>query len=126
MNDKKLIGRWGEALAADYLRKKRYKILGMGYSTRFGEVDVIAEKDGVVAFVEVKTRKDATHGEAREFVTKSKQRRVIAAASMWCAQYGEDRQPRFDVIEIYAPEGELTKKPEINHIENAFWTEGIR
>ena len=89
MNEKKLIGRWGEALAADYLRKKKYKILGMGYATRFGEVDVIAEKDGVVAFVEVKTRKDATHGEAREFVTKSKQRRIIAAASSWCAQYGE-------------------------------------
>lgn len=126
MNEKKLIGRWGEALCADYLRKKRFKILGMGYATRFGEVDVIAEKGDTVAFVEVKTRKDATHGEAKEFVTKSKQQRLIAAASLWMAQYGEDKNARFDVVEIYAPDGAETKKPEINHIENAFWTEGIR
>lgn len=126
MNDKKLTGRWGEALAADYLAKKRYRILGMGFSTRFGEVDVIAEKGGTIAFVEVKTRKNADHGEAREFVTKSKQRRVIAAAAIWLEKNGASGQPRFDVIEIYAPEGGKTEKPEIIHIENAFWTEGLR
>lgn len=116
----KLIGRWGEAAAAEFLRKKRYKIVGMGYNTRFGEVDIIAENRKYIVFVEVKTRRDSSFAEAREFVTAEKRRRVMAAAELYLAENRTDKQPRFDVIEVYAPLGTQTERPQINHIENAF------
>ena len=116
----KLIGRWGESLAAEYLRRKGYRITGMGYTTRFGEIDVIAEDRKYLVFVEVKTRKDASIAEAREFVSAAKQRRLISAAKLYLAVHETEKQPRFDVIEIYAPQGVDTKNPTIHHIENAF------
>lgn len=116
----KLIGRWGEAAAADYLKKKGYKLLGLGYRTRMGEIDLIAEDRGTLVFVEVKTRRDDGFAQAREAVTGAKQRRLLAAAELYMAERGTDRPARFDVIEVYAPEGVETKKPQINHIENAF------
>ena len=117
--DKKLLGRFGEEQAANYLKKKKYKILGMNYNCRFGEVDIIAEKGGFIAFVEVKLRKDASFAEAREFVTYSKQQRILTAAQLWLSNNPTDKQPRFDVIEIYAPLGDRGEI-RINHIENAF------
>lgn len=122
--ENKLLGRWGEELAAKYLTKKKYKVLAMGYSTRFGEIDIIAEDKKYVAFVEVKLRRDDKFAEAREFVHKYKQQRIFNAAQCWLVDNESDKQPRFDVIEIYAPEGDKTKKPTINHIEDAF-QEGI-
>lgn len=117
--DKKLLGRFGEEQAAKYLKKKRYKILGLNYSCRFGEIDIIAQSGEYIAFVEVKLRKSAAFAEAREFVTASKQRRIIAAAQLWLAANETALQPRFDVIEIYAPAGDAGEI-RINHIENAF------
>ena len=119
-SDKKLLGSWGERLAAEYMRKKGYKLIGLNYRCRFGEIDVISEDRKYVVFVEVKLRKSAAFAEAREFVTASKQEKLIAAAQMWMQQNPTNKQPRFDVVEIYAPQGIATEKPEINHIENAF------
>lgn len=124
MSGTNLLGRFGEAAAAEYLRKKGYTVLGLNFRTRFGEVDVIASRGRYVAFVEVKLRKDASFAQAREFVTRSKQRRVIAAAEEWLQRNGCTLQPRFDVIEIYAPQGTQTPKPEIFHWENAFSADG--
>ncbi|MBQ7143632.1 MAG: YraN family protein [Oscillospiraceae bacterium] len=118
--EKKLIGRRGELLAAEYLKNKRYQIVGMNYSCRLGELDVIAENRDYVAFVEVKTRKNADFAKAREAVTPSKQRRLIAAAQLWLQQNPTDKQPRFDVIEVYTEEG---PKPRFVHLENAFGTD---
>ncbi len=120
MNDKKERGSWGEERAALFLRLHGYRIVEQNFRCRQGEIDIIARKGGIVAFVEVKQRKNANFGEAREFVTYSKQRRVIAAAELWLVKTGCELQPRFDVIEVYAPEGTKTLFPEINHIENAF------
>ena len=117
--DKKLLGRWGEEKAAEFLRKKRYKITGMNYACRFGEIDVIAEDRKYVVFVEVKLRKNADFGQACEFVTPAKQRRIIAAAQLWLAANGTEKQPRFDVVEIYT--GDASRgNIRINHIQNAF------
>ena len=80
MDRKKLLGREGEAEAARYLERKGYKILGLNYSCRYGEIDVIAEKDGCAAIVEVKLRESADFAEAREFVTRSKQAKLRRAA----------------------------------------------
>ena len=114
----KLIGRFGESAAADYLRKKKKcRIVGTNYSCRFGEIDLIAETKENILFVEVKSRKNASFAEAREFVTASKQRRIAATAELWLMQNPTEKQPRFDVIEIYRDEG-IVKS--IHHIENAF------
>ncbi len=118
--DKKLVGHFGEHAAAEYLKKKRYKIIGLNYNCRFGEIDVIAENKKYIVFVEVKLRKSNDFAEAREFVTQSKQEKIIKTASLWLSQNETELQPRFDVIEIYAPEGALSKAVKINHIENAF------
>ena len=120
MNTKKELGDWGEDRAALYLRLHGYSILERNYRCRQGEIDIIARRRGIVAFVEVKLRKNAEHGEAKEFVTYSKQRRILTAAQIWLAANVCELQPRFDVIEIYAPEGTVTKRPLIRHLEAAF------
>ena len=119
-SDKKLLGAFGEDAACRYLKRRGYKIEGRNYSCRFGEVDIIARDRKFIVFVEVKLRKNADHGAAAEFVTGPKQRRVIMTAQFWLAQNPTDLQPRFDVIEVYAPEGLETKKPEIHHLEDAY------
>ena len=119
-SDKKLLGAFGEDAACRYLRRHGYQILGRNFACRLGEVDVIARRRGFVVFVEVKLRKDPSHGTAAEFVTPAKQRRVILAAERWLQQNHTDLQPRFDVIEVYAPQGLDTKKPEIYHLEDAY------
>ena len=118
--DKRALGSWGEDRAARFLRRKGYRIVERNFSTRLGEIDIIAEKGGIVAFVEVKLRKNADYGEAKEFVTYSKQRKVISTAMLWLARENTELQPRFDVIEIYAPDGVESKRVLINHIEDAF------
>ncbi len=117
--DKKLLGRFGEEQAAKYLKNKKYKIVGMNYSCRFGEIDVIAEDKKFLVFVEVKLRKNAAFAQAREFVNAAKQQRVMTAAQLWLSLNPTEKQPRFDVIEVYAPNGEAGEII-INHIENAF------
>lgn len=113
-------GRWGEEQAARYLRRRGWRILEQNYRCRFGEIDLVASRLGVLAFVEVKTRKNDAHGEAREFVTQAKQQRLLAAASLYLSEHETDLQPRFDVIEIYAPLGTETKRPHIVHLPDAF------
>ena len=120
MKTAKISGHWGEAMAADFLRKKRYEIVACNYHTRFGEIDLIARDRKTVVFVEVKTRKDDRFAEAREFVTNRKQERIRASAEIWLEQNETALQPRFDVIEVYAPDGMNTKRPRIVHLEDAF------
>ena len=85
-----------------------------------GEIDIVARKGEYIVFAEVKLRRNADFGEAKEFVTPNKQRRIIAAAQYWLMKHPTELQPRFDVIEIYAPDGTRTVRPEIHHIEDAF------
>lgn len=115
-----LTGAWGEALAAEYLRKKRYQLLATGYRCRYGEIDLIVCDKTYLVFVEVKLRKSSVFADAREFVDFRKQNRIRTTASVYLSQNPTHLQPRFDVIEIYAPEGTATKKPIINHLEDAF------
>lgn len=114
------MGAWGESLAAQYLQKKRYKLLGVNYKCKFGEIDLIVRNRKYLVFVEVKLRKSNNFAEAREFVDEYKQARLRATAELYLSAYPTKLQPRFDVIEIYAPEGIETKKPVINHMEDAF------
>ena len=114
----RLRGAGGEAAAAEYLRKKKYRIAALGYRCRYGEIDIIAENREFVVFAEVKLRKSGSFAEAREFVDARKQQRIKTTAQMWLAENETDLQPRFDVIEIYASENMNDMR--INHIEDAF------
>lgn len=115
-----LSGAWGEALAAEYLRKKHYRILAAGYRCRYGEIDLIASNRKYIVFVEVKLRKSADFARAMEYVDTRKQNRIRTTASLYLANRETALQPRFDVIEIYAPDGPATLRPEVNHMEDAF------
>ena len=115
-----LLGPWGEAQAADYLRRKGYTLVAANYRCRFGEIDLIVRNRRYLVCVEVKLRKSAGFAQAREFVDFRKQQRIRATASMYLSRYPTSLQPRFDVIEIYAPQGMETKKLTINHLEDAF------
>ncbi len=120
MGRNNLVGAWGESLAAEYLSKKQYRIVASGYRSRFGEIDLIAENRKYLVFVEVKLRKSDAYAKAYEFVTEKKQQRIRTTASCYLAEYPTNLQPRFDVIEIYAPDGCATAQPVIHHMEGAF------
>ena len=120
MGRNNLTGAWGEAIAAEYLRKKRFRLLATGYRSRFGEIDLIVCDRKYLVFVEVKLRRSDTFAQAREFVDFRKQERLRSTAAFYLAENPTDLQPRFDVIEIYAPQGAQTEKPIINHLEDAF------
>ena len=120
MGRNNLAGAWGEAVAADYLRKKHYKIVAANYYSRYGEIDLIAQNRKFLVFVEVKLRKNDRFAQAREFVNRQKQDKIRMTASIYLAEHTSSLQPRFDVIEIYAPDGVQTPNPEIYHMEDAF------
>lgn len=120
MGKNNLRGAWGEALAAEYLRKKHYTLVAAGYQCRFGEIDLIVRNRKYLVFVEVKLRKSAKFARALEYVDSGKQDRIRITASMYLSQNATNLQPRFDVIEIYAPDGTATVHPEIYHLEDAF------
>ena len=115
------LGAWGEDRAAEYLQNAGYRVLRRNFRCRAGEIDLIVQRGDTLVFVEVKLRKNSLHGEAREFVTVSKQRKIRTAASYFLAGNSrvQDLQPRFDVIEIYAPQG-MNGPYTLNHLENAF------
>ena len=118
--DRQSIGLWGEEQAGAYLVRQGYRIEAARFRCREGEIDLVASGGGFLCFVEVKLRRDASMGEAREYVTRSKQRKVRTAALRYLALHPSSLQPRFDVVEVYAPQGMKTLRPVIRHWENAF------
>lgn len=108
----------GERLAERTLRNKGYRILERGWRWHRYELDLIAEKGNVIAFVEVKTRSDNSFGSPQEAVKPMQQKRIIAAGQAYALKKKfHDHILRFDVIAILMPEGE---SPDVLHIENAF------
>lgn len=118
--ESRLLGRWGEDRAADYLRGKGFHIVAANWRCRFGELDLIAADDTYLCFVEVKLRKSAAYGSAAASVDRHKQDRLRTAATLYLSRHPTDLQPRFDVMEIYAPRGIDTSRPELIHLENVF------
>ena len=120
MSREKLLGAFGEAAAADFLRKKRYEILAMNYRCRLGELDIVAKQRETFVFAEVKLRREGGYAGAAEAVTPVKQRRLRFAAEAWLAENElEDAPCRFDVIEVYLEKtGGRVKR--IHHLEEAF------
>ncbi len=118
--DARALGKWGEDLVAADLERKGWRIAARNFRCRMGELDIVAEKGGVLAFVEVKMRKDDRFGAARACVTAEKQRKLRMAAELYLQRHRTDLQPRFDVAEVYAPDGARTRRPRLEYIENAF------
>lgn len=112
-------GAWGEKTARLYLEQHGWHTVTVNFRTRFGEIDIIAENAQYLIFAEVKTRKNARFGAACEAVTPAKQAKLLAAAEAWLQENLTEKQPRFDVIEVYGEEG-APVPPRINHLENAF------
>jgi putative endonuclease len=116
----KSIGNEGEKIALKFLKSKKYIIHTTNYSNRYGEIDIIAEKDGVVAFVEVKTRKNSKFGRPSDFVTPSKQQRIVSAAQYYVYYNGITEKLRFDIIEVLTGDDPDNPQYYVNHIEDAF------
>ena len=119
-NESRLLGKWGERLVADYLCQKGWRIRETNYRCRMGEIDLIAENRNYLAFVEVKLRKGSKFGQAGEAVTFSKQEKLRVTAELYLSEHPTKLQPRFDVAEVYAPQGLHTVEPNIIYHENAF------
>ena len=107
-------------MAAEYLRQTRSTSPAPGYHRRFGESDLLAAGRTYLVFVGVKLRNAGDVAAAREYVDGRKQERLRAAASMYLARNPTNLRCRFDIIEIYAPDGLNTAHPQINHMEDAF------
>ncbi|MDO4711021.1 MAG: YraN family protein [Peptostreptococcaceae bacterium] len=112
---KREIGDHGEEQARRYLAKKGYRIVASNYTTRSGEIDIVAMQRNILVFVEVKTRKNDHFCSAREAVTKSKQGKIFLTAKEFVAENKIDyKEIRFDVIEYY------TQTQTIEHYVDAF------
>lgn len=120
MPSSSLVGAWGEEKAAQFLRRKGYRIEAARYRCRYGEIDLVARKGDFLVFVEVKLRASCAVAKPSEFVDFRKQNKLRITAGVYLAEHPTGLQPRFDVIEIYAPEGIQTRHPVINHMEDAF------
>lgn len=99
---KKVLGKKGEKLVAQHLKKHGCTLLFKNYKTPFGEADIIARDGDEIAFVEVKTRTNENYGAPREAVGYDKQRRYYKIAEYYGLQTKEEPNARFDVAEVYA------------------------
>ncbi|MBO5034955.1 MAG: YraN family protein [Oscillospiraceae bacterium] len=118
--DRILLGRWGESIVAQDLRRKGCRILAANWRCRMGEIDLIAADKSCLRFVEVKLRKDDSFAQAKEFVDRRKQEKLRVTAQLYLTRHPTSLQPRFDVAEVYAPQGINTMDPRIIYTENAF------
>lgn len=115
--DKKELGDFGEKVTAYYLEKKGYRILKRNFRIKGGEIDIIAEKDGIIVFTEVKTRAPDPLVNGFEAITAAKKKRIIKASEIYSMRYPHDFQPRFDAVWITVSDGKVTG---FRYVENAF------
>lgn len=123
LTPKRKTGNIGEAVAAKYLKKQGYKILEKNYATDDAEIDIIAKKDELIAFIEVKTRTIGRESPKEQrpasSVTPKKQRKIIRVASYYLNHNYRTSRSRFDIIEVFLEE--KTKKPrDIKHLIGTF------
>ena len=110
---KKLLGRAGELKAKKFLKKQGYKILEQNFSTRIGEIDIIAKDGDILVFVEVKTRTNEDFGLPSEAVTARKRQKYGLVASEYILKNDLVDPPcRFDVVEV--------EEGKVNLIKDAF------
>ncbi len=117
-NARQTLGQRGEQVAAQYLIDHGYAIRARNWRCAVGEIDLVTEKDGVLIFVEVRTRRGDRLGTPEESITPAKRARLIAAAQTYLDEHGQaDRDWRIDVVAI-----EIGSRGEVKRctlIENA-------
>lgn len=111
------LGKKGEQIAVDFLIKQDYLILERNWRFRKAEVDIIAQKEGILAIVEVKTRSTNEFGNPQDFVKKKKIKLLVEAVNEYVIQHDLDIEVRFDIIAIT----KNTNDFDIKHLENAFY-----
>lgn len=112
-----LLGRSGEELAAALLKENGYKILFRNYKTKIGEIDIIAQDNDTISFIEVKTRHSDRFGLPQEAVSYPKQRQISKAAIVYLKDNNLlNKKARFDVVSVVISDG----KPKMDLIKNAF------
>lgn len=111
------LGKLGEELAVEFLQKNGYTILETNWTFQKAEVDIIAQKENILAVVEVKTRSNLDYGLPQDFVKPKKIRLLVMAVNEYVISRNLDVEVRFDIIAI-AKESNLFK---IEHLENAFY-----
>lgn len=111
------LGRVGEAVAARWLRRRGWQVVAERFRNGRRDLDLIVEREGTVAFVEVKTRRDTAFGEPIEAVSWRKRRELIRSAKVWADRFGPPGACyRFDVIGVVV----VGQDARIRHVENAF------
>ncbi|NIR51791.1 YraN family protein [candidate division KSB1 bacterium] len=116
--DNKTLGDLGEAMAAQYLQEQNYKIVERNYRWARGEIDIVAQKDDTLIFVEVKTARQNAFGPPEAWVNKRKQSQLGQVAMRYLQENEiQNMDCRFDVVAL-SRQGEDWQ---IQHIENAFW-----
>jgi putative endonuclease len=109
-NERINLGRRGENISVEFLKKKGYKIIERNYRCSLGEIDIVAKDKNVLCFVEVKTRKTERYGLPEEAINWHKQRKLTKVALTYLKEkkiYKQDL--RFDVVSVYPDHIELIK-----------------
>ncbi|MDA8433467.1 MAG: YraN family protein [Nitrospiraceae bacterium] len=110
------LGREGEELAVRFLRKQGFRILEKNYRTPFGEIDIVADDQGVLVFIEVKTRRGDSFGYPFEAVDRRKRDKIRKVALSYLKKIRKEPPARFDVLSIDFEGG----RKNIDHIKDAF------
>ncbi len=110
------LGKRGEALASEYLKEKGYTILAKNWRWQNNEIDIIAQQNNLIIFVEVKTRGTAYFGHPEVFVTKAQQKLYIKLANAYVLQHNCSQEVRFDIVSALLTSSQC----KMNHIEGAF------
>lgn len=110
-------GKRGEAMAEIELRQKGYKILERNYRHGKSEIDLIAEGERLLIFIEVKTRSSSSFGYPEDFVSKSQQQAIIRAANHYVEESGWKGDIRFDIVAIVVKQTTI----QIEHLKDAFY-----
>ncbi|HBI01252.1 MAG TPA: YraN family protein [Flavobacterium sp.] len=111
------LGKKGEEIAADFLQKAGYEILERNWVFQKAELDIIAQKDTILAIVEVKTRTSADFGLPQDFVKGKKIQNLAKAVDQYMNENDLDLEVRFDIIGIVLNNQEIT----VEHLEDAFY-----
>jgi len=109
-------GQLGEQLAAEYLKQNGWEILAMNYRHKRAEIDIVASKEKILLFVEVKTRSNMSFGQPEDFVDARKAELIISAADHFIREIDWKDRIRFDIISI-----DSTPPGKITHFEDAFY-----
>ncbi|MBQ9483459.1 MAG: YraN family protein [Ruminiclostridium sp.] len=126
MNVKSVRGKAGEDHVCGYLEKRGYRIAARNYRIKGGEIDIIAEKSGVIAFVEVKTRKFGSLSDGIDAVDVKKQRCIVRAADRYLEEFPvSGRDIRFDAAVVTVTTEEMPRVLEMKYYENAFDAFGL-